>query len=319
MHISTRGGVAALLVLTGVSAGLIHGLTVHPAVPGGQPKPEEAKPNPDQAAVHKALEAFVAAFNANDATTAAAVFTERAEFIDEDNNRVEGTKAIEDLLAVFFTNNKGAKLQVTPDGVRTVAPGVAIEDGESVVTVPEKKTQSVRRYTMIYAKVGEQWKIASIREYPEEPEVLTPAERLAELEWFIGEWVDEGGDAVVTTTVKMAPDRSHLTRDFVVMQQGQQVLSGTQRIAVDPLTGLIRGWSFDSGGGHGESSWTRNGDAWLIRGTGVTAEGEFSSATYILKPLSKDRIELKVVNKVVGDTVEADTTSILVRKPTRKK
>jgi hypothetical protein len=51
----------------------------------------------------------------------------------------------------------------------------------------------------------------------------------------------------------------------------------------------------------------------------VTAEGEFSSATYFLKPLGKDRIERKVVNKVVGDTVETDTTSILVRKPTRKK
>lgn len=318
MLLSSRSAGAALLLLLGVVGGLIYGLSGR--TPAEQAKPGiDAKPNPDEVAVHKMLEAFVTAFNDNDAKKTAASLTETAEFIDDDNNRVEGAKAFEELLTQFFANNKGAKLQITPDGVRTVAPGVAIEDGESVITVPEKKTQSVRRYTMTFAKVGDAWKIASIREYPEEPEVVSPADRLAELEWFVGEWVDEGGDSLVTMTVKMAPDKSHLTRDFVVTQQGQEVMRGTQRIAVDPLTGLIRGWSFDSAGGHGESSWTRNGESWLIRGTGVTGEGEFASASYILKPMGKDRIELKVMNKVVGDTVEADTTSILVRKPTVKK
>jgi hypothetical protein len=34
-----------------------------------------------------------------------------------------------------------------------------------------------------------------------------------------------------------------------------------------------------------------------------------------MKPLGKDRIEVKVKDKVVGNTVEADSTAIMVRKP----
>ena len=64
--------------------------------------------------------------------------TATAEYIDDDSNRVEGSKAVGELLAKFFAANKGAKLQITPEGARTVAPGVVIEDGESVVTVPDK-------------------------------------------------------------------------------------------------------------------------------------------------------------------------------------
>src|SRR5262245_14433268 len=206
---------AAGLIGIGLAAGLVFGT-------GRQQPAANAKTNPDQEAVHKALEGLVNAFNANDAKGAAAAFAANAEFIDDESNRIEGPAAIEALLAKFFKDNKGAKIQLTPDGVRTVAPGVAIEDGESVITVPEKSTQSVRQFTITYAKVGDAWKIASIREYPEEPEVVPPAERLKELEWLVGDWVDEGGDSLVTTTVKFAADKSHLTRDFVVTQQGQE-------------------------------------------------------------------------------------------------
>ena len=40
---------------------------------------------------------------------------------------------------------------------------------------------------------------------------------------------------------------------------------------------------------------------------------------YIIRQLAKDRIEVKTMHKVVGDTVESDTTAILVRRPEIKK
>jgi uncharacterized protein (TIGR02246 family) len=319
MRFSPRAGIAAGLVLLGVASGLVYGFALIPTTAAPQAKPDEAKASADEAEVHKALEAFVAAFNEGDAAKAAACLSATAEYIDDDSNRVEGSKAIGELLAKFFAANKGAKLQITPEGPRTVAPGVVIEDGESVVTIPDKETQSVRNFTFVYAKVDGAWKIASVREYPEEPEVLTPAERLKDLEFFVGEWADEGGDSLVNTSIKWAPDKSHLIRDFTVVQKGKELLNGTQRIGVDSLTGSVKGWSFDSTGGYGESTWTKNGDQWLIRGTAVTPDGDAAAATYILKPLTKDRVELKTMHKVVGDTVEADATSIFVRKPAARK
>jgi hypothetical protein len=143
---------------------------------------------------------------------------------------------------------------------------------------------------------------------------------MQELAWFIGEWVDEGGDTLVVNNVRLSADKTHLIREFSVKQVGEELLKGMQWIAIDPLTGTIKGWSFDTAGGRSESTWTKNGAEWLVRSKGVTSDGDESGATYIFKPLSKDRIELKIMHKVIGDTVEADSTAIMVRKvPAPKK
>src|SRR5262245_60053371 len=175
MNVSRRVVVYTLLVLLGMVGGVV-------TVFGD--KPTETKPSPDGAAVHKLLESFAAAFNSGDAKGCAASFTEAGEFVDDDGNRVTGTAEIEVLFTKFFADNKGAKLQLTPSGTRTIAPGVAVEDGESVVTVPEKATQSSRTYAMVFAKVDGNWKIASAREYPEEGQDIPIAERLKPLEFL---------------------------------------------------------------------------------------------------------------------------------------
>ncbi|MBA4189812.1 MAG: hypothetical protein C0467_17660 [Planctomycetaceae bacterium] len=319
MRFSPRYGLAAGLVLFGLVGGLVYGLTTRPPIEEQLAAADDSKPSPDEAAVHKALESFVSAFNENDAKKVGTTLTANAEYIDEKSNRIEGTAAIIDMLTKFFAGSKGAKLQITPEGARTVAPGVVIEDGESTVTIPEKKTESVRKYTMVYVKIEGSWKIASIREYPEEPEVLTPEERLQDLAWFVGEWVDEGGDSLVMNNVRFSTDKTHLIREFSVKQEGEEVMKGMQWIGVDPLTGTIKGWSFDTSGGRSESTWTKNGAQWLVRSSGVTSDGDESGGTYIFNLLNKDRIELKVMHKVVGDTVEADSTAIMVRKPTAPK
>ncbi|MFM8275076.1 MAG: YybH family protein, partial [Gemmata sp.] len=263
MGTSLRVALAAGLVVIGVVFGIAFGTGTRPGAAAEPAKGEDPKPSPDEAAAHKALEAFVAAFNENDAKKLAASLTATAEYIDDDSRRLEGAAAIEQLMAKYFTNNKGAKLQVTPDGARSVAPGVVIEDGESVITVPDKRTQSVRKLTIVYAKVEQAWKIASVREYPEEPQVISAEERLKDLAWFVGEWVDEGGDSLVTNSVRMAPDKTHLIREFSVKRDGAELLKGMQWIGVDALTGNIKGWSFDAAGGRSETTWARNGTEWL--------------------------------------------------------
>jgi uncharacterized protein (TIGR02246 family) len=310
MRLSAKGRPAAALVLAGLLGGLVYGLTAR-SEPQGQPP---AAASPDEAAVYRAMEAFVNAFNANDAKALAATVSPTFEFVDDDSNRVEGAKVFEDLMAKYFEGNKGVKLQFTPEGIRTVAPGVALEDGESAITNPVRETVSVRRVSVVYAKVDGAWKVASIREYPEEPEVVTAEERLKELGWFVGEWMDEGSDAIVLNSVKWSADKSHLVREFSVVHAGQEVIRGQQRIAVDPLSGTVKGWAFDSDGGYGESVWARSGDEWIVRASGVTSDGDVSGATYVIKPLGKDKIELKTMHKIVGETVEADTTTVMVRR-----
>ena len=46
-----------------------------------------------------------------------------------------------------------------------------------------------------------------------------------------------------------------------------------QRIGWDPLARQIRSWEFDSEGGFGEGKWSRDGERWVIKHTGVRPEG----------------------------------------------
>lgn len=278
----------------------------------------QEKLSPEEVFIRKALVAFVTAFNNNNAKALVATMAPKAEYIDEESNRIDGPAKIGDLLTGFFKDNQGAQMEITPSGIRLLGDTVALEDGEAVVTVANKNSQSSRRISLVYTRIEGTWKITSYREYPQTISPPEPADRLKDLSFLLGEWVDEAPDSTLRSQFTLAKDGSHILREFALVQQGTEVLTGTQRIAVDPLSGNLKGWTFDNAGGHGVSTWTPNGDAWLVSGSGVTAEGEEASAIYRIKKIGTDRIEFTVTNQVVGNQVKQDETSILVRKLARK-
>jgi uncharacterized protein (TIGR02246 family) len=305
-----RGACIALLFAIGLWGGL--------ASRASLAQPATDKDNVEKS-LRSLLEAYANAFNTNDAKKAAEAFSPNAEFIDDAGNRVEGRGEIQKIISQFLADNPGAQIQFVMDGVRLIAPNVALEDGESTVTVVEKQSQSVRRYAMAYVKENGQWLIASVREYPETEQSVPAEERLQELDWLIGEWVDEGGDALVVFKAEYGPDKKSIMREYSIKVEGKEVLTGKQRIAIDPLTGGIKGWTADNEGGYGETVWIKNGDEWLVKGTSVTADGAQASATYLLKPDGKDRVIWKTVHRVVGERLEADLETTLIRRISDKK
>ena len=62
-----------------------------------------------------------------------------------------------------------------------------------------------------------------------------------------------------------------------------------QRIGWDPLTKQIKSWVFDSEGGYGDEFWTRKGNQWVIKSTGVLPDGRTASATHVLTPTGPTR------------------------------
>jgi uncharacterized protein (TIGR02246 family) len=290
------------------------------ALIGGQAA-QSAGAAEEEKAIRATVEQYVNAFNTADAKALAGALAPEAEFVDDEGNAVRGRAEIEKVFAKFLEDNKSAKLQVTMGDVRLVAPNVALEDGESVVTVPDKQEQSARRYSMVFVKQDNKWLLASIREFPDAgDEPVDAQEVLKDLDWLVGEWLDESGESVLETACRWSDDKKHLVRHFAVKVQGKDAVKGTQRIGVDPLTGTIKGWVFDSDGGYGESSWFKNGGGeWLIKATGVSSEGEPGSATYLMKPLDKDKVSLKAMHRVTGDQVEPDIELTMVRKPPQPK
>ena len=90
---------------------------------------------------------------------------------------------------------------------------------------------------------------------------------------MIGEWVDKGPDSEVRVNCRWSEDGNFLIRSFTVKQQGKPVMTVTQRIGWDPLARRIRSWEFDSEGGFGEGTWSRDGERWVDQALGRPARG----------------------------------------------
>jgi uncharacterized protein (TIGR02246 family) len=297
-----------------VIAGLVSGLQGRPSTAEtGQPAAGKLEKSPAEQEIQAATAAFVSDYNAGDVKAIVALFTDDAECADEDGAVAAGKQAIADSFAQSLAANPGGKMEVRVDSVRFLSPDVAKEEGRCTVTLAGGGT-NVDRYSVLYVKKDGKWLQSSVRELPE-PDV-SPHERLKELEWLVGDWINESQDAVVRTSCKWSDDGNFLIRDFMVKTQGQTVLNGTQRIGWDPARNQFKTWVFDSAGGFGDGYWSRNGDQWVIKVDGVRQDGQHASATNIMTRLGKDRASWKSVDMTVGGVaVPGIDEFTIVRKP----
>ncbi len=275
--------------------------------------PPAARPE-DEKAIKALLDAFTRAFNAGDAAAAAATYTETAIVVDEHGERTEGRDAIRAQYAESFADNPGSTIALHVDALRFLGPETAMEIGRTTITPKGEGTPEITRFTAVYIKAGGQWLQAAVRD--EVSHDVSPHDRLKELEWLVGDWVNESQDAIVTTTCKWASNGNFLEREFTMKTSGQPVLSGTQKIGWDPLKKQFKTWIFDSEGGHGEGYFTHNGNQWVIKVDGVGREGLPSSATNIITRLGKDRLGWQSVDRTLGGSAIAGIDEfVVVRTP----
>ncbi len=234
----------------------------------------------DEVAIRQTGESFVKAYCAADAKAIAAHFTPDAEYIDEQGNVYQGRPAIEAALASCFAKNVGCQIEMEIDSIRFISPGVAVEDGTTTVTPTDGEEPVYSRYTAVHVKTDGKWLAASVRDHAPKGR-RQHRTQLQQLGWLEGEWVDEGDDSVVFFSCESIDNGNFLLRKFTIQVAGQEAMSGTQRIGWDPLTGKLRAWIFDSEGGYSDGVWHRDDERWVLKSTGVTADGQTASSTSI--------------------------------------
>jgi uncharacterized protein (TIGR02246 family) len=321
----------ALLIMAGAVPGLNGGLGLRPAhsqVSAGPKEPQQApparpKPDTEKAArkglsdVEKAIlaidEEYVLAYNKGDSKALAAMFTEDADVVEAGGDRYQGRRLIERSFTDSFAASPGVRIAIETDAIRLLTPEVVKEEGRSLVT-PKKGAPVECFFTVLYVKSERRWLISSVREDP--VKVARPHDRLKDLEWMIGEWVEERPEALVRLNCRWSDDENFLIRLVTVKNQGKPVLTISQRIGWDPLAQQIRSWEFDSQGGFGEGRWSRDGGRWVIKHTGVQPDGTTASATNIMSNERPDLIRWVATDRVVGDEFLPDAdANVLVRVP----
>ncbi len=236
--------------------------------------------SPDEDAIRQSHDAFVKAYGEGDAKSIAAHCTVDAEWVDESGNVSQGREAIEKSLTAYFAEHPSCKLELNIDSIRFISPGVAVEDGTTLIAHADGPASPEMHYTTVHVKADGQWLAASVRDHAPKKHKQHQTQ-LQQLEWLLGDWVDEGDDSIVTFSCQTVDNGNFLLRKFSVLIAGQEAMGGTQRIGWDPLTGKLKAWIFDSEGGHAEGTWHRDGDKWVLKSDGVTADGETASSTSI--------------------------------------
>jgi uncharacterized protein (TIGR02246 family) len=255
----------------------------------------------------------VKAYNAGDAKAVAALFTADGQTVDKDGNEAEGREAIQKTFAELFAAMPKKQLEVFVDSIRFIGSDLAMEVGTTKETPAPGEPPEYDRYTVLHVKRDGKWQMALARD--EEGPPATAHEQLRPLAWLVGEWVDDGGSTVVISSCRWSEDKSFLLQDFKLQINGRNAMDVTQRIGWDPLTKQIRSWVFDSEGGFGESLWTRDGNSWIIKATGVRPDGTTASATNVLTQIGSDGYVWRTTDRIVADERQPSMEVKVVRKP----
>jgi len=253
------------------------------------------------AAIRKAVEAYVVAFNKGDAKALAALWAPEAVYNNPiSGEEVVGREAIEKQFTAVFAEAKGAKLEATTVSIGFVSPNVAVEQGTAKVIRPNEEPEETQ-YSAVYVKREGQWLLDRVTEQVV-PVVISHYEHLKDLEWMVGSWVDQDDEATVVTDCDWTRNNNFLTRSFTVQVGDQLDMAGMQIIGWDPVDKKIRSWVFDSDGGFGQATWTKKGDSWHIHQTGVLPDGRKTSAVNIMTYLDENNCTLQSVDRTVdGD------------------
>ncbi len=278
--------------------------------------PVAAASAPEDAAiaqVRKSSEQVIAAFNAAKVDDVASMFLPKGELIDEEGTVYQGEKEIKDLLSAFFKKFPGTKLTLDIESVRIVGP-VAIEEGTRTMKAKDGTTQSQFRYISVRAKTDDGWKIASLRDFSDNP-APTPNEYLQSVSWLIGDWINEGADGAVKISFKWSEDKNYILGEFQMSGAGGPARKLSQRIGWDAGARKIRTWLFESDGGFSDGNWTVLEDGIVAKYSSVNSNGTTASATITISQKDKDRFSMKGTDRIVGDDREPDFEIHVVRRP----
>jgi len=268
----------------------------------------------DEKAIRLAVEAFAKAYNAGDAKAIASLFVADGEIVSEEGESTRGREGIEQVFAGIFKEHPKTHMDLAIGSIRFIGPDTAIEDGMATVTNGPDEPAQRSPYTVVHTGHDGKWLTASARDLPDD--TPTPEEQLKQLQWMIGEWVDESPEALVITSYRWTDNQCYILSEFKMQVGGRPVMTGTQRIGWDPLSKNIRSWVFDSEGGFGEGIWTREGNHWIVKMTGVTRDGKIGSATNIITRVSKDRMTWQQRDRIVGGEKTPDIEKVpITRKP----
>jgi hypothetical protein len=219
---------------------------------------------------------------------------------------------------VFAEAPEGLEIRLDIDEVRPVGEAAATESGVATLT-SGGRTVRVSRFLAVFSREGDGWKMSEVREFAA-PDLDAPLSgHLEDLDWFLGDWIDEGPSGVIRFHGAWEDEatRRYLIRTFTLEVGGRVLLKGTHRLGYDAAEGVVRGWMFDDRGGFAEERWYRAGpDAWTVESRGVDADGRRATSTRTVARESDGTTRIVVQSRTLdGESLDAQEVHRQSRPP----
>jgi len=276
---------------------------------------EQKSKDREKQEILKLISLYQAAFNGSDAKVLAALYTPSGDHIGPQGERIEGRLELEKQFAEFHATHKQVKVSIAVTSIRLVGDDMAIVDAIPTTTPAVASGPAEFRATLVLAKRDGRWLIESARD------TLTYApsghSHLQQIEWLIGDWAGaaaSSGGSAVQSTCDWAANKSFLIRKISASLTNGTAGAGTEIIGWDPREQRFRSWDFDSDGAFGQSTWTRDGDRWLIQRTGVLPDGGQVSATYLLTRLDANTLGVQCRDRLQNGEKQPDIAEVKVKR-----
>ena len=274
--------------------------------------PEETQAD-ERAVIKQRAQSYADAYNAQDVKGLIAHWAPEGVYIDRaSGQRVAGREALEKAFQEEIASRKKSLLEIDVETIELVSPGVALEQGTSTISTSDGQPLRTR-YSAVHVKRDGKWLIDRLSER----EIVAPPshyEQLKELEWMIGDWIDQADEGVVSTECHWARNNNFIIRSFTVSIAEAVDMAGMQIIGWDPAKKQIRSWAFDSDGGFNQGVWEKTADRWSVRQTATLPDGTLGTSTSLLTPVDENRFTWQQVDRAVGGQLLPNLPEVVIRR-----
>lgn len=264
------------------------------------------------AALRRTSLEFVAAFNQGDAQAVASHWTPEGELVDEAGQTYVGRAAIAAEYATLFQQQPRPQMRVVIDTLKLLSDTAALEEGRAMLDPAPPGAPALTKYLAVHVKVDGRWLMSAVREA--RVELPTTYPYLADLEFLVGTWQAEEHGAKTVSVCRWLPGKSFLERRYSVTTPDGLTSAGLQIIGWNPRSGQIESWNFSGDGGHAVGVWAAHDDGWQADVSGVTADGQSTSAIIHLRRLDDQAYVWQSTDRRVGENELPDTEEVVLKR-----
>lgn len=263
--------------------------------------------------IESAIQAYVSAFNDKDGKKLASLWSPGGVYVSRSTGeRIEGRDEMAKEFSAILAADDAPKLAVATESISFISPSVALERGTAVITRGEATEETA--YNAVYVKQDDAWLLDRVTEDEVMPPPASNYEKLRDLEWLVGEWIDGDQDVVIEMNCKWTANQNYLSRTYSVTTNGEVDSSGLQIIGWDAKNNQIRSWLFDSNGGFVSGEWSKRDDGWSVQSIVTLPDGASGSFTSIFRPTDDGNYRWQKLNRVLDGQLLPNLDEVIVRR-----